>query len=314
MINRKLLYFLGVNLNIHNLKKLGSKIKIVKTKSIITAKKLNSNIKDQIFAMYCDQNFCYNSNFLKQFSNIKYLISSTTATTFIDEKFCKKKKIKIISLENDKKFLSSITSTAEHTLGLILMISRNYLSSIKSVESKKFNRRPYGGYKMLSRSNLGIIGYGRLGKILKNISKNIFLNIYHADKKNNKKVFKQQLKDIFENCDFISLHIPAKENDNFFNKKNLPQMKKKFFLINTSRGEVVDENFLISLLKNNKILGYGTDVLKNEFSGNFKITKNRIYKNRKKFNILITPHIGGSTIDAWNLTEKRVINRFIQNL
>ena len=55
------------------------------------------------------------------------------------------------------------------------MISRKYLPSIKSIEKKEFNRRPFGGYKMLSKSNLGIIGYGRLGKILKKISKNIFI-------------------------------------------------------------------------------------------------------------------------------------------
>ena len=55
-------------------------------------------------------------------------------------------------------------------------------------------------------------------------------------------------------------------------------------------------------------------MLKGEFSENFKLSKNIIFKNRKKYNILITPHIGGSTLDAWNLTEKRVINRFINKL
>lgn len=314
MISKKLLYFSGVKLNSFNLKILESKIKVIKVKSIIYAKKFNHLKKSQIFAMYCDQNYNYNYDFLKRFPNLKYLISSTTGTTFLDEKFCKKNKIQIISLENDKKFLSSITSTAEHTLGLLLMISRKYLPSIKSIEKKEFNRRPFGGYKMLSKSNLGIIGYGRLGKILKKISKNIFLNVYHADNKNKKIIFKKQLKNIFNKCDFISLHIPSKQNKNFFNRSNLPKINKKFFLINTSRGEIVNENFLINLLKRKKILGYATDVLKGEFSENFKLSKNIIFKNRKKYNILITPHIGGSTLDAWNLTEKRVINRFIKKL
>ena len=73
-----------------------------------------------------------------------------------------------------KSFLEKITPTAEHTLGLILMISRNYNSAINSVNNGKFNRRPFGGFKMLSKSSLGIIGYGRLGKLLNKISKNIF--------------------------------------------------------------------------------------------------------------------------------------------
>ena len=62
-----------------------------------------------------------------------------------------------------------------------------------------------------------------------------------------------------------------------------------------------------------KIFGYATDVLNREFSSNFKIKKNIIFKNRKKYNIVITPHIGGSTIDAWQLTENRVIKKLIKN-
>ena len=311
---KKLLYFSGVKLNSLNLQILEKNINVIKINSIKDSKKLKHAKKLEIFSMYCDQNFFYSSGFLKLFPNLRYLISSTTATTFIDEKFCKKNKIQIISLENDTKFLKTITSTAEHALGLILMISRKYLPSIKSIEKKEFNRRPFGGYKMLSKSNLGIIGYGRLGKILKKISKNIFHKIYFADNKSKKIIFKRQLKNISEKCDFISIHIPAKENYDFFNKKNFPQFQKKFFLINTSRGEVINENFVLDLLKKRKILGYAADVLKDEFTEKFKLSKNLLFKNRKKYNILITPHIGGSTLDAWNLTEKRVINRFIKKI
>ena len=100
----------------------------------------------------------------------------------------------------------------------------------------------------------------------------------------------------------------------FLTKKIFQNSEKNFFLINTSRGEVINENFVLDLLKKRKILGYATDVLKDEFTENFKLSKNLLFKNRKKYNILITPHIGGSTLDAWNLTEKRVINRFIKKI
>ena len=75
------------------------------------------------------------------------LASSTTSTDFIDIEFCKKKKIKVFSLENEQKFLSSISSTAEHTFGLILLITRKYISAINSVEKSRFNRRPFGVIK-----------------------------------------------------------------------------------------------------------------------------------------------------------------------
>ena len=71
------------------------------------------------------------------------MISSTTGTSFIDKKYCKSKKIKIISLEKDSKFLSKITSTAEHTFGLLLMLIRNYIPALNAVNKGKFNRRPF---------------------------------------------------------------------------------------------------------------------------------------------------------------------------
>ena len=101
---------------------------------------------------------------------------------------------------------------------------------------------------------------------------------------------------------------------NFFSKKNFKKIKKPFFLINTSRGEIVEEKYIIKLLKNKKILGYATDVIKGEFSEKFKLKKSLIYQNRKKYNIVITPHIGGSTIDAWKDTELRVIKKLIKNI
>ena len=106
---KKLLYFSGVKLNSLNLQILEKNMNVIKINSIKDIKKLKHTKKLEIFSIYCDQNFFYSSEFLKLFPNLKYLISSTTATTFIDEKFCKKNKIQIISLENDTKFLKTIT-------------------------------------------------------------------------------------------------------------------------------------------------------------------------------------------------------------
>ena len=309
---RKLLYFEGVNLNPKNMAMLKKFFLVKNVRDVNFAKRLNFFFKDEVWAIYCDQNFVYDSLFLKHFKNLKYLVSSTTSTDFIDSEYCKKNNICIISLQKEQKFLKTITSTAEHVLGLILLISRKYIPAIKSIEEKKFNRRPFGGHQMLSRSSIGIIGYGRLGKIVKKISKNIFKNVYTADTKMDKLKYKKNLEKIFTYCDYITLHIHSRGNTKFFDQKNLPPFKKNFFLINTSRGEVVNENFIIKLLSSKKILGYATDVLTGEFKRNFDIKKNIIFRNRIKYNIVITPHIGGSTIDAWNLTEKRVIESLIK--
>jgi lactate dehydrogenase-like 2-hydroxyacid dehydrogenase len=312
MNNKKLLYFKNINLDISNYKILQKNFKIILIKNLKQTSKLNKKILDEIFVIYCDPNFFFSKKFLKKFKNLKTLISSTTSVGFIDEEYCRTKKIKIISLEKQQKFLKSITPTAEHVFGLILMISRNYLAAIKSVNQGKFNRKPFGGFGMLSKLKIGIIGYGRLGKLVKKIAKGFGMIVYKCDIK--QKNFKKALNHLVSNSDFISLHIPSEKNYEFFSKKNIGKIKRPFFLINTSRGEIVDEKYIIEQLKLKNILGYATDVLKNEFSHNFKLKKNEIFKNKNRYNIVITPHIGGSTKDAWKLTEYQVIKKLIKKI
>ena len=313
MNKKRLLYFKKINLDKSNYQKLISYFQTTSVKDLYQALKISKNIKDQVQIIYCDQRYYYSSIFLSKFKSLKFLVSSTTSTNFIDKKYCKIKKIKIISLENEKKFLTQITPTAEHVFGLILILLRNYIPAIKSVNSGKFDRRPFGGYKMLSRSTLGIIGFGRLGKLIKEIALGFKMQVITVDR-NDKKYFAKKLKNLLQKSDIVTLNIPEKNNSNFFSDKIIRNFKNNFYLINTSRGEVVDEKFIINLLKKKVLLGYGTDVLTNEFKEDFDIKKNIIFKNKKRFNIIITPHIGGSTKDAWKLTENRVIERLIKEI
>ena len=173
-----------------------------------------------------------------------------------------------------KKFLTKITPTAEHVFGLILLITRNYYQAIKSLDKGVFNRRPFGGYAMLSKLKIGIIGYGRLGKIVKKISQGFQMKFYICDIK--MKNYKSLLKKVISQSDIITLHIPSKQNFKFFGKTIEKLIKKPFFLINTSRGDVVDENDN-QVFKIRKMLGYATDVLYQEFLPKFKLKENIIF-------------------------------------
>lgn len=307
MNDSTLVYFKRTNISSINLLKLKKKINLLKINNINDLKKIKN--KNKVVAIYADQNFIFSKNIINKFISLKFFLSSTTSTNFIDENYCKKKNIRILSLQNEQKFLKKITPTAEHIFGLIFLITRNYTRAIDSVNKGLFDRKFFAGKKMLSRSSLGIIGYGRLGKLLKKISKGFNLTIFTADKK--EKNFKKKLKYLINNSDIISLNIPLKNNYYFFSKKNFPKINNSFYLVNTSSGDVVEEKFIINLFKKKTLLGYGTDVISKEFKNNFNLKKNLIYKNRKKYNIIITPHIGGSTKDAWKLTQSRVIKNFL---
>jgi phosphoglycerate dehydrogenase-like enzyme len=309
MSKKFLLYFKKINMEKTNLILLKNKFHVIELNNISSINNLNQKIREKITIIYCDPSYFYSKFYLEKFINLKILASSTTGKGFIDENFCIKKNIKIICLENEKKFLKSITPTAEHVFGLILLLTRNYYEAISSVNNGLFNRRLFGGFAMLSQMTIGIIGYGRLGKIVKKIAKGFNMKILYCDIKMSD--YKIKLKNLLKNSDMVTLHIPSRDNLKFFGKKMDKYFKKPFFLVNTSRGDVVDEVFIISMLKKQKILGYATDVLDGEFSADFKLKNNIIYKNRKKFKIIITPHIGGSTKDAWKKTEYKVIKKLI---
>ena len=209
--------------NILFLKKNNFSLKAIKNFSDL--KKIDFNYLD-IHVIFCYQGFYYDEIKLKKFKNLKFLVSNTTSDTFIDHKYCKKKKIKILTLSNSQKFLKKITPTAEHTVGLIIALTRNYVNAISSISTPKWDRRPFAGDKMLSKSTIGIIGGGRLGLKVKEIMKSFGSKIILAEIKN--KNFNIKIKEICNSADIISLHIPEKNNLKFFSKKNF-NFKKNFF-------------------------------------------------------------------------------------
>ena len=254
-----LIYFKRTNIHPENLNKLKEKFNLIPINNFKSIAKISKNKIRLINAVYADQNYNFNKNFFQKLKSLKYILSSTTSTSFIDEVYCKKNKIKIFSLEKQQKFLKKITPTAEHVFGLIFLISRNYKQAIENINLGVFDRKNFVGNKMLSKSKIGIIGYGRLGKIIKKIAKGFNLKVITYDKAKDKK---SKLFQIFNGVDYVSLNIPLRKNSMFFSRKNFPKnCQNKFYLINTSRGEIIDEKFVIDLLKKKILLGYATYVI-----------------------------------------------------
>ena len=114
-------------------------------------------------------------------------------------------------------------------------------------------------------------------------------------------------KDLLKSSDVVFLHVHVTdETREMVNDSFLSLMKKNSYLINTSRGELVDEQAIIKFIKNGHLKGYGTDVIETEF---LDIKKSPIIKNLNKYNIIVTPHIGGMTyqgqLRAWNFAVEK---------
>jgi len=276
------------------------------------------NKKNAIYAIICSFGHYFNKNILEQSKgNLKYIISPTTGLDHINLDDCNKYKIKVISLKKNS-FLKTITSTAELTWAMILSLSRNLDQFSNDVINKyNWNRNLFLGSE-LNGKNLGIIGYGRIGKIIAKYGKSFGMSLYSYEKnKSVKQKYKNKIqfisiKQLFKFCEVITIHIPLRGNYNFINKNLLRNISKKTIIINTSRGEIFEERALLYLIKNKNIKGLGLDVLpgdvkwKNKLGKKFKFIKN----NRK--NLILTPHIGGNTIEARVKTTNFVIDEFLK--
>lgn len=243
---------------------------------------------------------------------LKAICTASTGTTHIDKDFLIKKNIKLISITTEKKILKKLTSTSELAFGLTLDAIRNISVSSSSVKNNNWDYEPYIG-RMMTNLKVLIIGYGRLGKMYSKYALAFGCEVYVYDPyvkiKNSKLKIVKKLESVISIVDILTLHIHADEaNYNFLNHKIFKLMKKEIVIINSSRGEIVNEVALLNFLKKNLKAKYFADVLNDET--NYK--KNKLIKYSKKSNqVVITPHIGGMTIEGQNIAYNHALNLLI---
>jgi len=270
-------------------------------------------IKNKIDTIFCNPNrqgYILDKSVLKN-TTIKLINTASTGLNHINLKDCKDLGIKILSLTKDKKLINKLPSTSELAFGLMINLLRNVNDSFDSVKKGEWNYSPYIGQE-ISSLTMGIIGLGRLGNFMGRYAKAFGMNVYYYDPfKKNKAFKKTELKKLFQISNVISIHAHVNEDTKYMiNKKILKYAKKKPIIINTSRGELVKENDIIWGLKNKLISGYGADVIEKEFED---IKKSQIIKNIKKYNIVITPHIGGMTYQGQLRAYNFALNKFRYN-
>lgn len=211
----------------------------------------------------------------------------------IDWKEIKKRKIEVAYTPD-----APTLSVAELTVGFMISLSRNIVQTSSSMRDKVWQR--YTG-RQLSGKVIGIIGLGRIGKkvsqLLNPFNCKILVNDIKPDgrfiKDNNLTLCEK--KEIYKTADFITLHVPlTKLTHNLINEEVLKVMKKDSFLINDSRGYVVNEEALYNALKNHQIKGAAIDVYEKEpYSGPLTDLNN----------IILTCHMGSCTEESRRLME-----------
>ena len=247
---------------------------------------------------------------------LKVIASNTTGHPHIDVGYARGKGIQVACLKYAQEFLSTITPTAELTWGLIIALTRNLLQAHQAAVQGCWDRRPFGAPAMLSRLSLGIVGLGRLGSRVARYGRVFGMAVRYydpfVDSKEEGLERMASLKELVAKSDIVTIHVPHEpETENLFDQEIFRCFKKGSYLINTARGELIDWGAFLQALEDGQLAGAALDVFEGEFEPGFK---DRFPSHpvldyaRSHHNLILTPHIGGSTIDAWRLTEGHTID------
>lgn len=243
--------------------------------------------------------------------DLKVVATPTTGLNHIDLEEARKRGIKIISLKGHTHFLKDIPSTAEETFGLILALVRNLPWAFDDVKKGNWNRNAWKGWQLKGKT-LGLLGCGRLGKIVARYARAFGMSVIgadpHVDARTMKRygIAKVGMADLFRTSDIVSVHVSLEsKTHNLVNEEHLKIMKPTAYLVNTARGEIIDEAALARALQKKWIAGAAADVLWDESSDGAHLKKSPLAAYaRKHTNCIIVPHIGGATYDAMKITEE----------
>ncbi len=207
----------------------------------------------------------------------------------------------------------AMNAVAELVLGLMLSLAREIPRADREIRNSNWLKKELMGTE-LSGKYLGIVGLGNIGKKLAKHARALNMNIIGYDVipipddfAREVGLIKTDLDTLLSSADYISFHVPlTNDTHHLVNTQRLAKMKKTVYLINTSRGEIIDEEALYNALKAEKIAGAALDVFEKE-----PATGNKLATLP---NVICTPHIGAQTKEAQTLAANVIAEKIIMIL
>ena len=231
----------------------------------------------------------------------KLIIRAGVGLDNIDTAYAAEKNIAVKNTPN-----SSANAVAELVLGQMFNLARFLNLANITMKQGEWNKKAYTGMELEGKT-LGIVGFGRIGQTLAKKALALGMNVIYFDlyPANLENCTSVSLKEVLKNADFISLHTTATEKP-VINQETLNYLKPSAFLINASRGNVIDEKALLKALNEQRIAGAALDVFVNEPTPNEELCRHPLCS--------VTPHIGAATAEAQNRIGKEVLQHILDYL
>ena len=250
---------------------------------------------------------------IKACPRLRAILSPTTGLDHIDLGVADARGVRIFSLKGEVLFLTSISSTAEHTFALLLALVRRMVPSVEAVKEGRWEQAPFRGHN-LQGATLGILGYGRIGTMVAEYGQAFGMRVLaydpYVDRYPAHVTRVPSLDTLLRESNVLSVHVPLEPaTRGMIGARELRLLPRGALLINTARGAVVDEGALLHALSDGHLGGAGLDVLEGEPeigpAGRALIAWAATHDT-----LLITPHLGGATEEAVEKTDLFVLEKF----
>jgi len=244
---------------------------------------------------------------LKNAKSLLFIASATTGLDHIDTAYAGSRSIEVLSLGGETEFLKSIYATAEYTFALILALTRKIPFAHMDAAKGRWDRYKFIGSE-LNGKTLGIIGYGRVGKLVAGYARRFGMKVVAHD------IDTGNLNKLLKVSDIVSVHLPLnKKTEGMMTAGLFRKMARRPYFINTSRGQIVNERALLSALESGRIKGAAIDVVREERSRNTGSSPLIKYAGTHD-NLIITPHIAGASFESMEKTEVFIAQKIVKYL
>jgi phosphoglycerate dehydrogenase-like enzyme len=256
----------------------------------------------------------FDADLLAKATNLKYYVTATTGSNHIDEAYLAAHNIPLRTLRDERAALQGITAAAEHSWLLLLACARKLRGAITHVLDGEWDRTQFPGM-MLNGRTLGVVGCGRIGQWMSRYGSAFGMRCVGYDREVVPPgvIEPASFEEVLGAADIVTIHVPLTEATNkMIGRREIGLMKDGVIIVNTSRGEVLDEVAVVAGLESGKIGALGADVL----AGEPPTDENLLLSYaRQHDNVVITPHIGGFSPDALraviSLMCGRIRERFV---
>lgn len=250
----------------------------------------------------------------RRYPDLRWIVTPTTGLNHIDVEYFAANGVTILSLRGRTEFLDHIHATAEHTLALALALLRDLPGAANAVRAGRWDRYPHKGRELHGKQVL-LLGYGRIGRLVAPLYRAFGCTVRAHDCVPGRvpAEFACTFPGVLAETDILSIHLPLDPaTEGFVTADLLARLPARAFVINTARGELVDQAALLSALESGALAGAALDVLADEPAPLPAAVLARIDALGRR--LVVTPHIAGFTHESLEQVERHMADVFLAAL